>query len=120
MRQGLLWLRKHTRDKCGAPVPVDYDEILRQMEICEKKHRENAGDCGCDWCPNLKRCRRIFDSRCPETTLDEEIVFMDRPWCCGTAMNKIGFRKSGDSYRRVYRCRKCKRTTIRLDNTEKV
>lgn len=110
MRSGLRWLKKHTIDRNGAPLPVDYDEMLRQLCLCEEKYGD-TDTCGCDGCPNLKKCRSIFDARCPKTPMSWEVL-ENRPWCCGHPMKKDGSTyANGTSYHR-HRCRYCGRVAI--------
>ncbi len=110
MREGMLWLDQHLWDAHRAPLSVDYDEMLRQMQLCEEKY--NDGDiCGCDTCRTLKRCRKMFDSRCPKTPVQWEVL-EDRPWCCGHPMRKDGHQYQGNNVCRKYRCRYCGRAPI--------
>ena len=110
LRRGITWLMQHSL------TPIDFDEMVRQLEFCEKDNQELCR-CGCDGCPHLQLCRDIFDARCPNTTMDREVIFTDRPWCCGSPMNKDGMMKSGDFIKQAFQCRHCDRRTTQLDKT---
>lgn len=102
LRRGIRWLLRIELKS------VDYDEMVRQLNFCEAENRLGNG-CGCDDCPHLILCREMFDTRCPSTTLDEEVMLLNRPWCCGRPMILDGFQVQGSIKYRAYRCRQCGR-----------
>ena len=102
LRRGIRWLLRINIQR------VDYDEMVRQLDMCEKENRPGDG-CGCDKCVSLVLCREMFDVRCPSTTLDEEVILTGRPWCCGRPMILDGYAVQGSIKYRAYRCRKCGR-----------
>jgi hypothetical protein len=110
LRRGIVWLMQHSL------TPIDFDEMVRQLEFCEKDNRKLCR-CGCDGCPHLRLCREIFDARCPKTTMDKEVIFTDRPWCCGSPMRKSGKMRSGSMMKPAFFCRYCHRRIISLDKT---
>jgi hypothetical protein len=87
-------------------VVVDYNEMVRQCDMCEIENR--VGKCACDSCPVLDGCRKMFDSHCPLTAVDDEVFLTNRPVCHGRPMKKDGHAKSGQYYVQVYRCSVCK------------
>jgi hypothetical protein len=113
LRSGITWLLKHQF------TMVDYDEMLRQLKICEKENRYRVS-CGCESCPSLILCMDMFDARCPDTTLDKEVLLIDRPWCCGSPMIKDGHMNSGEFVLQAYQCKYCDKRTPKFDKALEV
>jgi hypothetical protein len=111
LRRGKVWLEKHNFQY------VDYDEMVRQLDMCEAEHKCEGG-CGCDSCPSLVWCREMFDSKCPSTTTDEEVLLIHRQWCCGYPMVKDGERVQGERRYRAYKCKHCGRVMVRANEQD--